>query len=206
MMKIYELTKASVLSGYHKRIAALHIRAFPDFFLTQLGFGFLSVLYKGYLEDENSGIIIAENANGKILGFLAYSKEYSNFFKGLLKKYYFQFIFCSIGAVLRHPLFIRRLLGALKKSDEVKRKEKYIELASIAVNPKAEGKGIGSKLINYLKGITDFETYSYISLETDAENNDAANMFYQKNGFKLVRTYCTNEGRRMNEYCYCLNT
>ena len=150
--------------------------AFPDFFLTQLGLLFLKTLYKGYLEDDNSGIIVAE-INGKLAGFIAYSNEYSKFYKGLLKRRLIQFAFCSLLAVIRHPSFFKRLLGAFRKSDDAKKEEPYVELASICVNPKAEGRGIGSQLIDKLKDITDFAIYSYINLETDACDNDAVNKF-----------------------------
>ena len=56
--------------------------------------------------------------------------------------------------------------------------------------------------MDYLKSIVDFNTYAYINLETDADGNDGANMFYRKNGFELVRQFTTVEGRRMNEYNY----
>ena len=183
------------------KLSKLHMAAFPDFFLTQLGLPFLKTLYKGYMEDENSGIIVAE-VNGKLAGFIAYSNEYSRFYKGLLKRHLIRFAFCSLLAVIHHPSFCKRLLGAFTKSNEVKKEEAYVELASICVNPKAEGRGIGSKLIDKLKGLTDFTMYEYINLETDACDNDAVNKFYMKNGFQLARNYVTAEGRKMNEYRY----
>ena len=180
-------------------LSRLHTRAFPDFFLTQLGVGFLDALYKGYLSDERSGIIVAED-NGRLAGFIAYSNDYPNFYKGLIKHHLFRFAFCSMGAALRHPSFIKRLLGAFKKSDSVVKSEKYVELASICVEPKMGKKGIGSQLIDRLKEMVDFNKYAYINLETDAVNNDAVNRFYVKNGFKLARSYSSAEGRKMNEY------
>ena len=180
-------------------ISELHKRAFPTFFLTQLGIPFLKTLYKGYLEDPDSGIIVAESKD-HIVGFVAYSNNYSKFYKGLIKHHLIKFAFCSLGAAIRHPSFIKRLLGAFKKSDSVVKEEKYVELASICVDPRVESKGIGSKLIDYLKNIVCFNTYAYINLETDADGNDNVNKFYQKNGFKLARTFTTAEGRRMNEY------
>ena len=78
-----------------------------------------------------------------------------------------------------------------------------MELSSICVDPKFGNKGIGSKLIDKLKEITDFSDYMYINLETDACDNDSVNKFYIKNGFKLARSYVTKEGRKMNEYRYC---
>lgn len=186
---------------YISKLSKLHMKAFPFFFLTQLGSSFLKTLYKGYIEDENSGILVAE-INGKLAGFIAYSNAYSKFYKGLLKKHLFRFAFCSLLAVIRHPSFCKRLLGAFKKSEEVKKEETYVELASICVNPKVGKRGIGSLLINHLKDITDFSTYAYINLETDACNNDAVNHFYVHNGFELMREFVTEEGRKMNEYRY----
>ncbi len=199
MVSIKELKSADYKTI--QTIAELHKRAFPTFFLTQLGIPFLKTLYASYVEDKNSGIIVSE-CKGRIVGFIAYSKDYSSFYKGLIKNHLFKFAFCSLSAVIRHPSFIKRLLGAFKKSDSVVKEEKYVELSSICVDPLIENKGLGSKLIDYLKTIVDFNTYAYINLETDAEDNEGANHFYVKNGFKLARTFTTAEGRNMNEYRY----
>ena len=199
MLSIKELK--SINQKTIQTIAELHKKAFPTFFLTQLGIPFLKTLYTGYIKDKNSGIIVAENKD-RIVGFIAYSKDYSSFYKGLIKNHLFKFAFCSLGAAIKHPSFIKRLLGAFKKSDSVVKEEKYVELASICVDPRIESRGVGSKLIDYLKGIVDFDVYAYINLETDADDNEGANYFYVKNGFKLARTFVTAEGRRMNEYRY----
>lgn len=197
MIEIRELESAS--SDYIRTIAELHKKAFPTFFLTQLGLPFLRTLYTGYVEDKDSGIIVAKKG-GKLVGFIAYSNDYPRFYKGLIKNHLVKFAFCSVGAVIRHPSFVKRLFGAFKKSESVVKEEKYVELASICVDPEIEGKGIGSELIGYLKSIVDFNTYVYINLETDADGNDGVNRFYVKNGFKLEREYVTVEGRKMNEY------
>lgn len=197
MAEIHELETAS--SEYIKSIAELHKKAFPSFFLTQLGVPFLRTLYSGYMENRDSGIIVAEE-KGKLVGFIAYSNDYPRFYKGLIKNHLVKFAFCSIGAAIRHPSFIKRLLGAFKKSESVVKTESYVELASICVDPEIESKGVGSALIDYLKGIVDFNKYAYINLETDADGNDSVNRFYVKNGFKLERVFTTAEGRRMNEY------
>ena len=197
MADIREIESAG--SDYIKTIAELHKKAFPTFFLTQLGVPFLRTLYNGYMEDKDSGIIVAEE-KGKLVGFIAYSNDYPQFYKGLIKNHLMKFAFCSFAAAIRHPSFIKRLLGAFKKSESVVKEEKYVELASICVDPGIESKGVGSQLIDYLKGIVDFNNYSYINLETDAEGNDGVNRFYVKNGFKLEREFITAEGRRMNEH------
>ncbi len=196
-MKIMETSD----KRYLKEIVAIHIDTFKGFFLTELGVGFLKTLYESYMNDDNSGIIVALE-NEKIVGFIAYSKEYSGFYKRLIKKRLFQFGFYALIAAIKHPSFIGRLLGAFSKSEEVIKTEKYVELASIGVSPDCKGKGVGTQLIDKLKGMVDFNEYEYISLETDAENNENVNLFYIKNRFELVKTYHTKQNRKMNEYHY----
>ena len=45
-----------------------------------------------------------------------------------------------------------------------------------------------------------FVVNEYISLETDAEDNESAINFYEKNGFVKDRIFLTNEGRKMIEF------
>lgn len=199
------MTSVEEVGQYDKKIinaiTVLHLDAFPDFFLTKLGKRFVRLLYKCYLKDDESGIIIAKDGDG-IIGFIAYSKNYPSFYKKLIKKHVVKFALCSIGAAIKHPSFIKRLLGAFRKSDEVKKTEKYVEIASICVDPKKSRKGTGTLLIDYIKNNIDYSVYKYINLETDADDNDKVNNFYVKNGFTLERTYTTREGRKMNEYRY----
>lgn len=184
------------------------MQSFTGFFLTFLGKGFLKQLYTGFIEHEGSGILAAINDNGEMIGFLAYSDDMSAFYKYLIKKKLIPFAWYAGCAFLRNPKIMFRLLRAFKYSGEAKREESYIELSSIGVKPVNEGQGVGSKLIGALK-ITagnlnsgKAKKYEYIKLETDAEDNEGANVFYKKNGFILDHEYATREGRRMNEYRY----
>lgn len=180
-------------------IVQIHLDTFEGFFLTFMGRGFLKCLYKCYCQHKESGLLIAVE-NDAPIGFLAYSGDYSGLFKFMIKKKLIPFAWYSLGAFLGKPKVFIRLIRAFLKSDEVKREEKYVELASIGVKPENKSKGVGTALIDELKKMVDFDRYSYISLETDAENNEPANLFYVKNGFEMTRTFETKEGRKMNEY------
>ena len=182
-------------------IVDIHMATFQGFFLTFLGKGFLKQLYEGYIEHKQSNLIVAKQ-NNEIVGFIAYSSDISDLYKYLIKKKLLLFAWYSFSAFVKNPKILFRLLSAFKKSDEVRRKESYIELASIGVKPDVKAQGIGSSMISYMKEQIDFNEYEYISLETDAENNEYANKIYQKNGFVLARTYKTKQGRKMNEYRY----
>ena len=194
-MKIYITNSFECID----EIVEIHLSTFKGFFLTFLGKGFLKQLYKGFIEYDKSNLIVAEK-NNKIVGFIAYSEDMSSFYKYLIKHRLISFAWYAFLAFLRKPKILFRLFAAFGKSEEVKRKEKYIELASIGVAPLSKGEGIGTQMITYLKNCVNFENFAYISLETDAENNENVNYFYQKNGFVLARSYKTKQGRKMNEY------
>jgi len=183
-------------------VVDIHMKTFTGFFLTFLGKGFLKELYRGFIEHKYSNLIIAKDEESVIIGFLAYSEDMSSLYKHLLKHGFFQFAFYAFLAFIKKPKILFRLLSAFGKSEEVKREESYIELASIGVLPDKKSRGVGSEMITRLINNVDFSKFAYISLETDAENNEYANKFYQKNGFVLRRVYKTKEGRKMNEYRY----
>lgn len=182
-------------------VVDIHLKTFQGFFLTFMGRGFLKQMYLSYCEHEESGLLVAEEDN-KPLGFLAYSGDFSALFKDMINRKIVLFAWYSLGAFFRKPSAFMHIIRAFLKPNEVKRDEKYVELASIGVDPSYKMKGIGTLLINELKSKVDFSKYEYIALETDAINNDAAIRFYEKNGFIEDRIYETNEGRKMIEFHY----
>ena len=180
-------------------VVKIHVETFTEFFLTFLGKGFLKQMYKGFIAHENSGLIVAKNEHG-IVGVLAYSEDLSAFYRYLIKNRLIPFAWYSLGAAIRRPSAMVRLIRAFLKPGETKREEKYVELSSIGVSPEAKGQHIGSKMIDKLKEMFDADKFAYINLETDTVNNEGANAFYVKNGFVLIKTFETPEGRKMNEY------
>lgn len=189
---------------YIKAIVDIHMETFPNFFLTFLGRGFLKHLYCGFMEHEQSDIIVCLDGSGEVLGFCAYSEDLSGFYKYLIKKRLIPFAWYAAGGFIRKPKIFFRLLRAFTYSDNSVKEEKYVELSSIGVAPAAKKRGVGSAMIQFLIQQIDREIFEYIKLETDRENNEGANSFYRRNGFVLYDTYETREGRKMNEYRFRL--
>jgi ribosomal protein S18 acetylase RimI-like enzyme len=182
-----------------EQIVAIHLFSFPGFFLTFLGKGFLKYLYKGFILHPDSGILVAKEES-HVVGFLAYSTELSKFYAFILKRYFFAFAWYGLLGALRSPKSILRIIRALTYPSAKKTDEKYIEISSIAVDPTVQTKGIGSELVKHLCEMFKDSEFKVIRLETDAENNEAANTFYQKNGFEIEHVSTSPEGRRMNHY------
>lgn len=180
-------------------IVTIHLNTFTGFFLTFMGRGFLKQMYQSYCDYDESGLLVAEE-DGKALGFLAFSSNFSGLYKFMIKTRLIQFGWYSIGAFFRRPSAFMHIISAFLKPGEAKREEKYVELSSIGVDPNVKSKGIGSKLIDALKDNVDFNKFTYINLETDAVDNEGAIHFYEKNGFVRERMFETDEGRKMYEY------
>ncbi|WP_295292357.1 GNAT family N-acetyltransferase [uncultured Catenibacterium sp.] len=180
-------------------IVTIHLNTFTGFFLTFMGRGFLRQMYQSYCDHDESGLLVAEE-DGKALGFLAFSSNFSGLYKFMIKTRLIQFGWYSVGAFFRRPSAFMHIISAFLKPGEAKREEKYVELSSIGVDPNVKSKGIGSKLIDSLKDNVDFDKYAYINLETDAVDNEGAIHFYEKNGFVRERMFETDEGRKMYEY------
>lgn len=186
-------------------VTEIHMETFPSFFLTFMGKGFLRQMYLSYTEHADSDILVACE-RGQVLGFVGYSKNLSGLYKHMLRYHLIPFAWYSLGAFLRKPGVFMRLMRAFLKPSESRREEPYVELSSIGIQPGAKGRGIGSKLIDELKCSVSPQEFAYITLETDALNNEIANAFYKKNGFSIVRTFNTKEGRTMHEYRFILST
>lgn len=180
-------------------IVTIHLNTFTGFFLTFMGRGFLNQMYTSYCDYEEAGLLVAEE-DGKAIGFLAYSSNFSGLYKFMIKTRLIRFGWYSIGAFFRRPSAFLHIISAFLKPGEAKREEKYVELSSIGVDPNIKSKGIGSLLIDSLKRKVDFTKFAYINLETDAVDNEGAIHFYEKNGFVRERMFETDEGRKMYEY------
>ena len=200
MLKIREVEKNE--KQVIEDVVKIHMETFTGFFLTFMGKGFLKQMYSCYCMHDNSCLLVAEDEENKIVGILGYSSDMSGLYKYMIKKRLVPFAWYSLGAFFRKPNVFMRLVRAFLKPSESVREEKYVELASIGVKPDYKSGGVGSMLIDALKERVDFSEFAYITLETDAVDNEAANKFYVKNGFSLEREYETREGRKMNEYRY----
>ena len=184
-----------------KKVVDIHIRAFPDFFLTFLGPGFLKEFYKSFLYDDQ-GIGFVATENGRILGAIVGPFKPAGYFKRLLLKKWYVFCFSSIGAVLRKPKVIKRLYRAVFYRGEAPQGKDRSLLSSIAISPDAQGKGVGRALVMRWLDAVSARGGKGAFLTTDAENNNVVNSFYQNLGWKIESTYETPEGRKMNRYVY----
>jgi len=196
---VFDIIKIEV--RHLSQIADVHMKAFPNFFLTFLGPRFLREFYGSFLYDSVGIGFVAEDAeSGRVLGVIVGPLMPDGYFKRLLIKRWWAFCLASISAVLMRPVIIKRLFRALFYRGEAPSGQQRALLSSVAVCPQAQGQGVGQALVRRWVEEVERRGYSGCYLTTDAHNNDKINHFYQKLGWQVESTYTTPEGRVMNRY------
>jgi ribosomal protein S18 acetylase RimI-like enzyme len=181
-------------------VVAIHLQSFPGFFLTFLGSKFLWLLYSEILNTADHIAFVAQDHTGSITGFVVGVCHQSGFYTSLARRRWLAFAIASLGAVIRSPSIIPRLLRALSYPRASRSAAAQALLMSIAVAPAAAGRGIGQQLVMHFLSAMKQENVTSVSLTSDRDANERTNRFYQRLGFRIARTYVTPEGRWMNEY------
>jgi ribosomal protein S18 acetylase RimI-like enzyme len=180
-------------------VVAVHLKAFPGFFLSFLGPGFLRELYCSIVIDE-AGISFVCCRGEKIIGFVAGTLQPAGFYSRLVRRRWWRFALASFKPALLKPVIIPRLFRALRKPGEVQSQSGVGLLMSIGVLPEAQGQGIAHELVKRFLFEARQRGLKQVNLTTDRLKNEKVNAFYERLGFDVIRTFTTPEGRQMNEY------
>ena len=190
-------------TGDVREVVSIHRRSFQGFFLSFLGENFLALFYNGVILSPQ-GLAWVYEGDKRIEGFICGAIDPSGFFRSLLKKKWRHFAFASLGAVVKRPSIIPRLLRAVRHPSSSPGGMDKVELMSIGVDPETQSKGIGKSLVHHFLDTCRTAGVREVNLTTDRWENEKVNRFYQNLGFILKRSYTTPEKREMNEYVYKL--
>lgn len=181
-------------------VAALHIKSFPDFFLSKLGLPFLKQFYAGFLDDPTAVTVVERDPEGRPMGVAVGCTEPQGFFRRLLKNRWLGFVGASAAFGLREPWAIPRLIRAVKYRGDSQATETGALLSSICVDPGSQGTGTGKRLLCAWTSYAKAQGAQRAFLTTDAQNNDEVRAFYERQGWSVYDTHTTREGRYMVRY------
>lgn len=181
----------------YAQMTLVHERAFPGFFLTSLGKGFLLTYYKAVLRSEKAIAVCAVDEHENIIGFASGCIESSNFHRNLFNSNRLSFLLAVVKSALGKPSVFYRLARNLEKNANYQDDNDYAELLSIAVLPESKGSGIGKKLLESFEAEVKRRGGKKLALTTDFENNEAVVNFYQKCGYTIFYDFVTYPKRRM---------
>jgi GNAT superfamily N-acetyltransferase len=182
-------------------VVSVHLDAFPDFFMTQLGPRFLREYYR-CVDDFPLGLLLTERDDQGCVGFVAGFVDPAAFYRELRRRRVRLAVAACAGIVPR-PRRLFTLLANYRRAGSAAEHAvdpRTAELSSLAVRPRVAGKGVGSRLVHRFVLAAASRGANRVVLTTDAFGNDAVNRFYQRIGFICVRTFEARRGRVLNEY------
>jgi len=180
------------------------MRAFPAFFLTFLGRGFLREFYGSFSGNpEGIGFVAADGDSGRVIGVVVGPVKPAGYFKRLLVRRWWAFCLHSAAAVLKRPTIVPRLVRAVVyRGDAPEQGPERALLSSIAVDPEVQRSGAGRRLVQVFLDEAAQRGCPGVYLTTDRVDNDAVNAFYERLGWRVEGTFATPQGRQMNRYIF----
>jgi len=181
-------------------IVTIHQKAFGNFFLTRLGRAFLYRYYALVLQ-YGAGILLVSEGSSGLQGFVCGFGDPDGFYQ-LMSQNRRVFALPILSAMLRHPSLVAEIVDGVRwvERQAFERCAQSCELSSVAVHPEAGGAGVGTSLLQAFLEAAWSLGVQYVFLNTDADDNEAANALYRKAGFQLNRKFQKHGGRWMNEY------
>ena len=173
-------------------VVAIHLAAFPNFFLTFLGPRFLRVFYGAVMTD---GIALVATIDDRLAGFVVGMADSQSFYRRLLRTRFLHVAIAILPVVLRHPSTLGRVgrRGVARAFQPAP----GVELMSLAVHPREQHRGGGRALVEAFAQAAGEQS---LWLITDAADNDAVKKFYETLGFTVRRSFTNAEGRALVEY------
>lgn len=182
------ITRAATV-GDAQAVARLHQALIDTGFLSSLGTGFLRVLYRALITSERGIVIVAETA-GTVVGFVAGTDRTRAFYKEFARSNLISAAWRLLPSLLR-PGTWKRAWETLRYGGEGGTVAS--ELLSMAVAPAAQGRGLGSRLVEELQrraGETGVREMKVVV----GKDNTAAIALYERCGFSDTRSIEVHTG------------
>lgn len=178
-------------------IVSIHKQAFPSFFLTELGTGFLRLYYRSVMKHKD-GVLLVCMLDETLIGLCAGTVLSAGFNTRLVKSNFIQFGLESLRLLFTKPKSLFHLMKNMSKVDaSVGDNGNYAELLSIAVDPKQQRSGGGRAMLQALELEVKSRGSKEISLTTDYDDNEKAVGFYNSLGYEPWYDFVTYPNRRM---------
>lgn len=187
-----------------REVANLHSLCFRDFFLTGLGEHILSLYYSHYHGRADSICFVARTRRGKIIGFVAGSRNYRNFIRSFYRAQFLQLALGIIRAFflssdLRSKIRQRtpQIKDAIASLFRIRHSHESLEttqsrlsreqagLASVAVHQHLRGRGVAVQLFQMFEQRAKELGVREVELSVLASNARAIG-FYKKLGWLAV--------------------
>ena len=196
-MPIGTLAVSRLTDGYARAVARLHAATISRGFLTRLGPRFLCQLYLGIAEDPDSAVFVATDG-GRVAGFLAYTSNVAGLYRRVVRARFGRLLLGMLPRILR-PAVLWQAYDTLRyPAHKSKMQLPAAELLALGVDPQWQGRGVARRLLGPMIQRARRDGQTHVSVVAGGAL-EAANHFYQANGFKLVAQF-THHHKPANAY------
>jgi GNAT superfamily N-acetyltransferase len=177
-------------------LAHIHLSAFEGFFLSQLGFNFLCVMYRAFLRSPKSIFVVYEANSGNLVGFAVGTLQIqTDLFLAL--RVLPELITALIPVVFRNPMFVCRRLWrrVIDSRRGLSTPSNAVVLRSICILPSLHGLGVAGSLLHTFESLSMDKGADIVYLTTDEADNERAHNFYFREGY-VVNSRFKQDGVR----------
>ena len=182
----------------HARAAAeIHAEGQPGTFLTSLGPTFLRALYTEMAASPRCYGFVALEGD-EVIGVVIGASDASAIFKELIVRRGVKLALPVLGAMLRRPVLLGRVVETLRYPAQQPHEPGEAELFYIGVRGARRGEGVGAALFDALAQASRQRGMRAMGLIVD-DANETAKRFYLRHGMVAVSAW-PMYGRLMNWY------
>ena len=178
-------------------VARVHLEAFEEFFLSELGYNFLCVMYRAFLVNPSGIFVVQESKDDKVTGFAVGALSSGKKDRWLALRFMPHFFWAALPAILQHPrVIITRLVTRFFETGfPFNVPNNAAVLRSIGVLTSERGSGAASALLGAFEQIAFQQGSASVYLTTDHDNNERAQKFYERHGYRVVDRF-QQDGQR----------
>jgi len=164
-------------------VAALHVQEIQLGFTSYLGGRFLRYLYKAVVLDTGSFGFVAEDEQGRIIGFVAATTKLGALYKCFMRKYAIQAAWAALPKAWRRWRVVKSIVqDLLYPSQKGPVALPQAEIVAVAVSSEAQGAGLGRALVE--KALQELSSRGIQQVKVLVGEQLGANEFYRRLGFE----------------------
>jgi GNAT superfamily N-acetyltransferase len=178
-------------------VARIHLEAFEGFFLSELGYSFLCVMYRAFLVNHAGVFVVHESKDGQVTGFAVGALSSGQKDRWLALRFMPQFLWAALPEIFRRPRTIVTRLGArfFETGASFVVPNNAALLRSIGVLTSERGGGAAGGLLGAFEQMALREGATHVYLTTDQDNNERAQKFYKRHGYSVAECF-QQDGQR----------
>jgi GNAT superfamily N-acetyltransferase len=178
-------------------VARIHLEAFEGFFLSELGYRFLCVMYRAFLVNPAGVFVVNLSKDGQVTGFAVGALSSGQKDRWLALRFMPHFLWAALPAIFRRPRTIVMRLAArfFETGSSFDVPNDTAVLRSIGVLKSERGGGAAGSLLSAFEQMALRQGAARVYLTTDQDNNERAQNFYKRHGYDVAEFF-QQDGQR----------